>query len=101
MSLGRDFRLREVGGRGGSSPALLEDEMARSWLRLELTSSLVRAASCSSDARCSRSSITFSFSRYSFSVQHPCQQFFQSQTKNWKQNASIFMQGWKQMHRLR
>lgn len=48
----------------------------------------------------SRASYSSSIARYSFSVQQPCQQFFQSQTKNQKQKASIFMQGWKQIHKF-
>jgi hypothetical protein len=31
--------------------------------------------------------------RYSFSVQHPCQQLRQSRIRNWKQNASILIAG--------
>lgn len=42
-----------------------------------------------------------SISVYFSSVLQPCQQARQLQTRNLKQKASIFMQGWKQMHRLR
>ena len=48
---------------------------------------------------CSR--IASSSSMYLASFLQPCQQCRQSQTRNLKQKASIFMQGWKQMQRFR
>lgn len=46
------------------------------------------------------SKIMYSSSIYLASFLHPLQQSRQSHTKNLKQNASIFIQGWKQMHRF-
>lgn len=42
----------------------------------------------------------YSCSVYTASVLQPFQQSLQSHTKNLKQNASIFMHGWKQIHRF-
>ena len=42
----------------------------------------------------------YSFASHSSSVLHPLQQSLQSTTRNLKQNASIFMHGWKHMHRF-
>ena len=46
------------------------------------------------------SKMRYSSSSACFSVQHPCQQFLQSQTKNWKQKVSTLRHGWKQIQRL-
>ncbi len=39
------------------------------------------------------SRMAYSSASACFSVQQPCQQFLQSQTRNWKQNRSILRQG--------